>query len=133
MSDDKDPKNPPKGDGTGPDAGNTGTSTTIGFGELFGHIDSRIEAILGKKSGSSTNGAKTGTSGAGEADPQSVREQLRAELAKLQGEDAAKKKEADRDVTIQELKDTVTKLTEVRPEENVSKLTSFMWGKKKKS
>lgn len=132
MSDDKNPKDQTASDGTGSGTDNSGTPTTMGFGELFGHIDSRIEAILGKKSSKGTDSSKAGTGTAGEADPQSVREQLRAELAKLQGEEAAKQKEADRDVTIEELKAQVSKLTEGAPQENVSKLTQIMWGKREK-
>lgn len=127
MSDDKDKKDTAKGDGSGSDS-NTGTATAMGFGELLGHIDSRIESILGKKSGSADSSKSGGTNG---EDPQSVRDQLRAELAKLKGEEDAQKKEADRDVTIEELKTQVAKLSEAKPEENVSRLTQIMWGKKR--
>lgn len=136
MSDDKDKKDPPKTDGTGSDPATSGTPTTMGFGELLGHIDSRIESILSKRPGkgdSGTGGGNSGTGTASESDPISVREQLRAELAKLQGEEAAKKKDADRDVTIEELKATVAKLSEAAPAENVSRVTQFMWGKKSKT
>lgn len=130
MSDDKNKTDPPKGDGTGSDSGTPTGPTTMGFSELFGHIDSRIDAILGKRR-STDAGKDTATSGTGGEDPQSIRAQLQAELAKLQGEEAAKKKDADRDVTIEELKAQVTKLSEAAPVENVSKLTQIMWGKKK--
>lgn len=131
MSDDsKDKTDSSKGDGTGSDPGAQTGATTMGFGELFGHIDSRIEALLGKRR-STDAGAKGTDTGTGGENPESIRAQLQTELAKLQGEEAAKKKDADRDVTIEELKAQVTKLTEEKPEENVSKLTQIMWGKKK--
>jgi hypothetical protein len=131
MSDDKKQADSSKDDGSGSDSGTTNTATTMGFGELLGHIDSRIESLLSKR-GKSDSGNSKDTGAPGTADPQSVREQLRAELAKLQGEEAAAKKDADRDVTIQELKDQIAKITETAPVENVSKLTAFMWGKKPK-
>lgn len=134
MSDDKNKTDPPKGDGTGPattDAG-TGNATAIPFGELMGHIDSRISALLGKQSKGNDGNATGGTAPAGTPDPQGIREQLRAELAKLQGEEAAKQKEADRDVTIAELKEQITKITEGAPVQEVSKLTQIMWGKRTK-
>lgn len=131
MSDDKNKTDPPKTDGTGSDPAKTGTPTTVGFGELFGYIDERIKTALGK-SDKTTDGTKTDSGTPGTGDPQSVRDQLRAELAKLQGEEAAAKKEADRDVTIAELKATVDKLSEAAPEEHISKLTEIMWGKKTK-
>jgi hypothetical protein len=105
----------------------------MGFGELFGHIDSRIDAAVEKLRGGGSKPAGTdGTTGVGGADPTSVRDQLRAELAKLQGEEAAKQKEADRDVSIEELKAQVAKLSEAAPVEETSKLTAFMWGKRNK-
>lgn len=132
MSDDgKDKKNPGTTDGTGSETDSSSSATTMGFGELLGHIDSRIESILSKRPGKSS-AESGGTGGASENDPQSVRDQLRAELAKLQGEEAARQKEADRDVTIEELKATVAKLSEAAPEEHVSRLTEIMWGKKSK-
>src|SRR5258708_4224017 len=104
MSDDtKDKKDPAKGDGTGSDPGSQAGTPTMGFGELFGHIDSRIESILGKRRPADA-GAKGAATGTGGENPESIRAQLQAELAKLQGEEAAKKKDADRDVTIEELK-----------------------------
>ena len=131
MSDDKtkDQKDSTKGDGTGSDSGTPAGTTTMGFGELFGHIDQRIESLLGKRSADASKGSGTGTEG---TDPSSIRQQLRDELAKLQGEEADKQKALDRDVTIEQLKEQVAKLSEARPEENVSKLTRLMWGEKKK-
>ena len=131
MSDDKSKTDPPKGDGTGPESTEKGGSTTIPFGELLGTIDSRIQSILGK-SGKSTGDAKSDSGTPGASDPQGIREQLRTELAKLQGEEAAAKKQADQDVTIEEIKAQVAKLTEEPPAENFSKLTQFMWGKREK-
>lgn len=132
MSDDsKDKKNSGTSDGTGSTATETNPPTTLPFGELLGAIDQRIQTALEKRDkGADGSKADSGTPGAG--DPQGIREQLRAELAKLQGEEAAAKKDADRDVTIEELKQQVAKLSEDPPQENVSKLTAFMWGKKTK-
>lgn len=133
MSDDKNPKNQGTGDGTGPQSGTGSTepdkATTFGFGELMGAIDTRIETavrnVLGK-GGASEN--KTDA-----AAPESVAQQVRNELAKLNGEEAAKQKDADRDVTIQQLQEQVTKLEEGTPAQSVSKLTQLMWGGRKKS
>jgi hypothetical protein len=131
MSDDKNPKDSAKGDGTGSESGKTGEGTpSIPFGELIGHIDSRIETLLEKRRTPDAD-KKTGSTGAGTENPESIRDQLRAELAKLQGEEAAKQKDAERDVTLQELKDQVAQLAEAKPQENVSKLTQIMWGKRK--
>lgn len=131
MSDDKDKKDSAKSDGTGSSTGTTDDATKVGFGELFGYIDERIKSALGKSSG--TDGGKdTGTTDASGADPQDVAAQVRAELAKLSGEEASKKKDADRDVTIEELKTTVAKLTEEKPEEKLPWITEKMWGKRSK-
>lgn len=131
KSKDKTASNPPSSDGTGSTTDDKSGAVSVGFGELLGHIDSRIEAILSKRKGA--DGDSKAASEAGAGDPGGIREQLRAELAKLQGEEAAKKREADRDVTIQELKETVSKLTEEKPAENYSKLTQLMWGKRSKT
>lgn len=133
MSDDKSPKDPPKTDGSGSAPTDSGNATAIPFGELMGHIDSRISALLGKQPKGNDGTATGGTAAAGTADPQSVRDQLRAELAKLQGEEAAKQKEVDRDVTIAELKEQVAQIKEGAPVQEVSRLTQIMWGKKKSS
>lgn len=131
MSDDKNPKDSGKPDGTGSETDPKNPATTVGFGELLGHIDSRIESILSKRGNTNTD-SKGGSGTTGE-DPQSVREQLRAELAKLQGEEAAAKKDADRDVTIQQLVERMDKISEAAPVEEVGRLTAIMWGKRSKS
>lgn len=134
MSDDKNPKNTGTGDGTGTgESGKdgTGATTTIPFGELMGQIDSRIESAVRKVLGGKSESGST-DSGSKET-PESVAQQVRNELAKLNSEDAAAKKEADREVTIQQLQEQVTKLSEAAPVQTVSKLTQFMWGGKKKA
>ena len=136
MSDDKTQKDSPKSDGTGSDAGTATTdpgnkATTFGFGELLGAIDSRIDAAVRKATGK--GGENSGTKSGTTEDPQSVAEQVRQEIAKLSGEKAAADKDAARDVSIQELKDRMDKISEEKPIESVSRLTAFMWGKKQKS
>lgn len=139
MSDDKS-KNKTgdaSGDNTGtPPTDGNGTSTSIPFGELWGQIDSRIEGAVRKVMGKGGDGASSasGETGTGsQADVQSVADQVRAELAKLNGEKEAADKAAQQEVTIQELKDQVAKITEGAPEQPVSRLTELMWGKRKKS
>ena len=133
MSDDKTKSDQGTGNGTGTESesekAGSGSTTAMPFSELMGQIDSRIESAVrkvlgGKSEGDSGDQAKA-------ENPSDVASQVRAELAKLNGEAAAKQKEADRDVTIQELKDQVTKLSEAAPTQQVSKLTQILWGGKK--
>jgi len=141
MSDDKSKKDQGTGDGTGAatDSDKTGSGTGSGtgatsmpFAELMGHIDSRIESAVRKVvGGKSSDGSDGGDAGKAES-PESVAQQVRNELTKLNGEEAAKQKDADRDVTIAELKEQVTKLSEEAPTQTVSKLTQIMWGSRKK-
>lgn len=135
MSDDKTKKDQGTGDGgqptTEPDKTGSGSTTAMPFSELMGQIDSRIESAVRKVLGGKS---ESGSGDQGKTEnPSDVASQVRAELAKLNGEEAAKQKEADRDVTIQELKEQVTKLSEAAPEQHVSKLTQVLWGGKKRA
>lgn len=134
MSDDPAKKDQGKGDGTGtaPDADKTGSgsATAMPFSELMGHIDSRIESAVRKVVGGKSEGGSTDKTV--QETPESVAQQVRTELAKLNSEESAAKKEADREVTITQLQEQVSKLSENAPTQTVSKLTQFMWGGKKK-
>ena len=133
MSDDKTKTDQGTGNGTGTDSESektgSGSATAMPFSELMGQIDSRIESAVRKVIGGKSEGGSGDQAKA--ENPSDVASQVRAELAKLNGEAAAKQKEADRDVTIQELKDQVTKLSEAAPTQQVSKLTQILWGGKK--
>lgn len=107
----------------------SGSPTAMPFSELMGQIDSRIESAVRKVLGGKSESG-SGDQGKNE-NPSDVASQVRAELAKLNGEEAAKQKEADRDVTIAELREQVTKLSEAAPTQQVSKLTQILWGGKK--
>lgn len=133
MSDDKTKTDQGTGDGTKPttepEKTGSGSAPSMPFAELMGQIDSRIESAVRKVMGGKS---ESGSGDQGKAeDPTDVASQVRAELAKLNGEQAAKQKEADRDVTINELKEQVTKLSEAPPTQQVSKLTRIVWGGKK--
>lgn len=139
MSDDKTPKNQGTGSGTatdsGTNSGGTGSadggnhqSTTIGFTELLGTIDQRIESTVRKVLGGKSEGEGEKTS---KESPESVAQQVRNELLKLNSEEAEKQKRADQEVTIKELQEQVTKLSEAAPTQQVSKLTQILWGGKK--
>lgn len=133
MSDDKTKTDQGTGDGTKPttepEKTGSGSATAMPFSELMGQIDSRIESVVRKVIGGKS---ESGSGDQAKAEnPSDVAAQVRAELAKLNGEEAARQKEADRDVTIAELTEQVTKLSEAAPTQQVSKLTQILWGGKK--
>lgn len=121
------------GDQSGNSSGTDDKTTTVSFGELMGQIDTRIESVVRRVMGgkSSETDGNTGD-GTKKDTPESVAQQVRNELAKLNSEEAEKKKQADQEVTINELKEQVTKLSEGAPVQEVSKLTQVMWGGRKK-
>ena len=134
MSDDKTKTDQGTGDGTKsttePEKTGSSSATAMPFSELMGQIDSRIESAVRKVIGGKAEGG-SGDQGKTE-NPTDVAAQVRAELVKLNGEEAEKRKQAEQEVTINELKEQVTKLSEAAPVQTVSKLTQIMWGGKKR-
>lgn len=114
------PTNDPKTEATPP--ATPPAPKTDGVDEsVRGYIDERIEQAVKNLTPASGAAPKR-------AQPESLAEQLRAELVKIDDEKSRAAKVTETETTLAELKESVKKISEAPPVAEVGKLTKWFWG-----